>query len=154
MENLTVYCLDLFDEENISIDRSPYPLRCAVQVSSWSYLCPEESLTKEFQPHLWTGSSTVSTTFSITNIPHICHFFYTGKIFGEKNLHQNLHSKLPIYTVNCQIFALNLKKFTPAKKIYMGAARGARVNFFWPVSIFTDLTRKIGNYCVNWQLTV
>jgi len=28
--------------------------RCAVQVSSWSYLCPEESLTKEFQPHLWT----------------------------------------------------------------------------------------------------
>ena len=67
MENLTVYCLDLFDEENISIDRSPYPLRCAVQVSSWSYLCPEESLTKEFQPHLWTGGSTIFTTFSITN---------------------------------------------------------------------------------------
>ena len=67
MENLTVYCLDLFDEENISIDRSPYPLRCAVQVSSWSYLCPEESLTKEFQPHLWTGGSTISTTFSLTD---------------------------------------------------------------------------------------
>ena len=29
-------------------------------------------------------------------------FFYTGKIFGEENLHRNLHSKLPIYTVNCQ----------------------------------------------------
>ena len=43
-------------------------------------------------------------------------FFYTGKIFGEENLHRNLHSKLPIYTVNCQFFALNLKKFTPAKK--------------------------------------
>ena len=35
-------------------------------------------------------------------IPHICHFFYTGKIFGEENLHQNLHSKLLVYTVNCQ----------------------------------------------------
>ena len=41
-------------------------------------------------------------------IPDICHFFYTGKIFGEQNLHRNLHSKLPIYTVNCQFFALNL----------------------------------------------
>ena len=41
-------------------------------------------------------------------IPHICHFFYTGKIFGEENLHRNLHSKLPIYTVNCQFFALDL----------------------------------------------
>ena len=36
-----------------------------------------------------------------------------------------------------------------------------RVNFFWPVEIFTDLTRKIGNllcksaiYCVNRQFTV
>jgi len=28
--------------------------RCAVQVSSWSYFYPEENLTKEFQPHLWT----------------------------------------------------------------------------------------------------
>lgn len=28
--------------------------RCAVQVSSWSYLCPEDNLTKDFQPHLWT----------------------------------------------------------------------------------------------------
>ena len=30
-------------------------------------------------------------------IPHICHFFYTGKIFGEK-----------IYTEKRQFFALNL----------------------------------------------
>ena len=28
----------------------------------------------------------------------------------------NLHSKLQIYTVNCQFFALNLSKFTPGKK--------------------------------------
>ena len=38
----------------------------------------------------------------VTTIPDICHFFYTGKIFGEENLHRNLHSKLPVYTVNCQ----------------------------------------------------
>ena len=30
-----------------------------------------------------------------TAIPHICHFFYTGKIFGKQNLHET-------YTVNCQ----------------------------------------------------
>ena len=47
-------------------------------------------------------------TSDLKGIPHICHFFYTGKIFGEENLHRNLHSKLPIYTVNCQFFALNL----------------------------------------------
>ena len=42
-----------------------------------------------------------------------------------------------------------------------GRADGVRVNFFWPVYIFTDLTQKIGNllckmtiYCVNWQFTV
>ena len=62
-------------------------------------------------------------------IPHICHFFYTSKIYTEKTrkLRQNtqkianilryyvkIHSKLPIfcvitakYTVNCQFFALN-----------------------------------------------
>ena len=28
-------------------------------------------------------------------IPDICHFFYTGKIFGEKNLHR----KTPIFRV-------------------------------------------------------
>ena len=43
-----------------------------------------------------------------THIPHICHFFYTCKIFGEKNLHQ----KMPIFFVKsvkkCQFFALNL----------------------------------------------
>ena len=26
-------------------------------------------------------------------------FFYTVKIFGEQNLHRNLHSKLPIFRV-------------------------------------------------------
>ena len=26
-------------------------------------------------------------------------FFYTGKIFGQENLHRNLHSKLPIFRV-------------------------------------------------------
>ena len=52
------------------------------------------------------------------SIPHNCHFFYTGKIFGEYNLHR----KTPIFRVKsvknatfsrkicrkCQFFALNL----------------------------------------------
>ena len=32
------------------------------------------------------------------------------------------------YTVNCQIFALNLKKFTPAKKMYMNIFMGFVTN--------------------------
>ena len=31
-------------------------------------------------------------------LPHICHFFYTGKIFVEKNLHQ----KMPILCVKSE----------------------------------------------------
>ena len=67
-------------------------------------------------PHNLSPQSGVHIASVFITIPDICHFFYTGKIFGEENLHQNLHSKLPIYTVNCQFFALNLKKFTPGEK--------------------------------------
>ena len=86
-------------------------------------------------------------------IPDICHFFTQAKflekkIYTEKTrkLRQNtqqianflryygkIHSKLPIfgvittkYTVNCQIFALNLKKFTPTKKNLHEYIRGVR----------------------------
>ena len=45
-------------------------------------------------------------------IPHICHFFYTGKIFGEENLHRNLHSKLPIFR------AKSVKIYTGQKKLH------------------------------------
>ena len=48
----------------------------------------------------WKSKS--ARNHEIIIIPDICHFFYTGKIFGEENLHRNLHSKLPVYTVNCQ----------------------------------------------------
>ena len=52
----------------------------------------------------------------------------------KKNVnYDKIHSKLPIfcvitakYTVNCQIFALNLKKFTPAKKNLHEYIRGVR----------------------------
>ena len=50
-------------------------------------------------PGLWLVGEVFQQT---RGIPDICHFFYTGKIFGEENLHRNLHSKLPVYTVNCQ----------------------------------------------------
>ena len=56
--------------------------------------------------HGWMGG--LINMLMDTRIPDICHFFYTGKIFREENLHRNLHIKLPIYTVNCQFFALNL----------------------------------------------
>ena len=50
--------------------------------------------------------------------------------------YDKIHSKLPIfcvitakYTVNCQFFALNLSKFTPAKKKLHGHVRGDREKY-------------------------
>merc|ERR1711873_190687 len=62
--------------------------------------------------------------------------FWSVKFTLKKRLNYGkIHSKLPIfcvitakYTVNCQIFALNLKKFTPAKKIYMNIFVGFVTN--------------------------
>ena len=64
-----------------------------------------------------------------TSIPHICRFFthtkfLENKIYTEKRrkLRQNTQKIANFlrynakYTVNCQFFALHLKKFTPAKK--------------------------------------
>ena len=57
----------------------------------------------------------------------------TQKIANFLRYYGKIHSKLPIfcvitakYTVNCQIFALNLKKFTPAKKNLHENSRGFR----------------------------
>ena len=57
----------------------------------------------------------------------------TQKIANFLRYYGKIHSKLPIfcvitakYTVNCQIFALNLKKFTPAKKNLHEYIRGVR----------------------------
>ena len=81
----------------------------------WKYLChantfffsfstPFLSIHSEWRScHLWNGKLR-----DIDSHTSYLSFFYTGKIFGEENLHRNLHSKLPIYTVNCQFFALNL----------------------------------------------
>ena len=60
--------------------------------------------------------------------------FLENKIYTEKRVnYDKIHSKLPFfcvitakYTVNCQFFALNLSKFTPAKKNLHGHVRGDR----------------------------
>ena len=51
----------------------------------------------------------------------------------KRENYDKIHRKLPIfsvitakYTVNCQFFALNLKKFTPAKKNLHEYIRGVR----------------------------
>ena len=48
---------------------------------------------------IWTdyfySCFTMYLNIVVVTIPHICHFFYTIKFFGEWNLHRNLHS-------NCQ----------------------------------------------------
>ena len=62
--------------------------------------------------------------------------FWRIKFTPKKRVNYGkIHSKLPIfcvitakYTVNCQIFALNLKKLHRPKKIYMSLARGLVTN--------------------------
>ena len=61
----------------------------------------------------------VVRVFKHETIPHICHFFTQAK-FSEKKIYTE------IYTVNCQFFALNLQKFTPAKKNLHWYSRGSR----------------------------
>ena len=52
-------------------------------------------------------------------IPHICHFFYTGRIFENQILHQKKRLKalktlkMSLKMSNICIFSLNLEKFTP-----------------------------------------
>ena len=57
------------------------------------------------------------------NIPHICHFFYTGRTFENQILHQKKKRlkapktlKMSLKKSNICIFSLNLEKFTPARK--------------------------------------
>ena len=83
-----------------------------------------------------TGAEEVSSLLHTRYLSFFLHRpnFWRIKFTPKKRVnYDKIHSKLPIfcvitakYTVNCQIFALNLKKFTPAKKIYTSAARGAR----------------------------
>ena len=55
------------------------------------------------------------------DIPHICHFFYTGRIFEYQILHPKKRLKAPktlkmsLKKSNICIFSLNLEKFTPDK---------------------------------------
>ena len=79
--------------------------------------------------------------------------FWRIKFTPKKRVtYDKIHSKLPIfcvitakYTVNCQIFALNLKKFTPAKKIYTNIFVGFVTNMRYAHSVcpkFRDVTSR------------
>ena len=63
---------------------------------------------------------TVQDQISLSHIPHICHFFYTSKIFGESNLHRQTQNYDKIH-----------RKFTPAKK---SLARGLVTNIRYEVN--------------------
>merc|ERR1712004_85356 len=44
----------------------------------------------------WMRSlASITKTLAHTNIPHICHFFYTGRIFENQILHQKKRLKAP-----------------------------------------------------------
>ena len=65
------------------------------------------------------GGDEVVRARVIRHIPHICHFFYTDRIFGNQILHPKKRLKAPkklkmsLKKSNICIFSLNLEKFTP-----------------------------------------
>ena len=63
---------------------------------------------------------------SHSDIPHICHFLYTGRIFKFHSLHLKITQIYPKKSKICSFFAFNLEKFTPDRIFYTGSARGAR----------------------------
>ena len=68
------------------------------------------------------GRTPPPTPTPAESIPHICHFFYTGKIFENQILHPKKRLKAPktlkmsLKKSNICIFSLNLEKFTPDRK--------------------------------------
>ena len=60
------------------------------------------------------------------DIPHICHFLYTGRIFKFQILHLKITKIYPKNSKICSFFVFNLQKFTPHRIFYTGSARGAR----------------------------
>jgi hypothetical protein len=79
--------------------------------SLWVYLLGRQVLVRSSNRVSNTLFTFVNDSLALwrldwSNIPHICHFFYTGKIFGEKIYtekrvnYDKLHSKLPILRVN------------------------------------------------------
>ena len=86
---------------NISVTLSPItppPSVAAILFTCWS------------QIHIHSFSLlSIRQGFSHTSY---LSFFYTGKIFGEQNLHRNLHSKLPIFRVR------SVKIYTGQKNLH------------------------------------
>ena len=53
--------------------------------------------------------------------------FLENKIYTEKRVNYTVNCQFFLnYAVNCQFFALNLYKFTPAKKLFHEYIRGVR----------------------------
>ena len=89
-----------------------------VSVSWWRRAHISSAITsKGHCVHTGPGLFVYSPSSSIIPIPHTCHFFYTCKIFGESNLHRNLHSKLPIFCVKSVRIYTGQKKFTRAPPV-------------------------------------
>jgi len=77
------------------------------------------NLWNDFKKLLWKDELNPRVRCAFGNV-YICNFVFCSNVICKLYL----HSKLPIYTVNCQFFALNLKKFTLVKKNLHGYIRG------------------------------
>ena len=85
------------------------------------------------------------------------HNFWRIKFTPKKRVnYDKIHSKLPIfcvitakYIVNCQIFALNLKKFTPAKKKLHEYIRGVRDKY--QVWLYVIKLLLVATWTLSWS---
>ena len=79
----------------------------------------------------------------VGGIPHICHFFYTGRIFENQILHPKKRLKakktlkMSLKKSNICIFSLNLEKFTPDLIFVTGTACGACDKYEVCLSIYS-----------------
>ena len=63
------------------------------------------------------------------NIPNICHFLYTGRIFNDKILHPKIYKNTQKYPKNSKIYSVSRsiwKILHLTELFYTGTARGAR----------------------------
>ena len=61
-----------------------------IWISSFVYALLNDQVLHHQHPTITTikGETKISSLVHALLIPHICHFFYTGKTFGELNLHR------------------------------------------------------------------
>ena len=78
----------------LCFDKKPCLVAKSFSFQSHSFF-PANSETIQCEGRSEKGPRKLWSVLVLVYIPDICHFFYTGKIFGEKNLHQ----KTPIFCV-------------------------------------------------------